>query len=300
MTQTFTIYHASPEYLIGDILEMHHLGLRPGKQRKDEQRINALVSYGDFKDKGNLTQHIMNIDKRLSTYYQARGKVKSSDNDCKHQINMIEPKIYMHPVDNVSLMKISKVLPLIYDPQIIYILRNPEIQKKIHDDNDDFSRYMVDVNEEMLKPFYPAGIQLTNFLDSKIITLTNEFGINNATFCFTTLTEYIQFILSVKDKMNWGILIGRMVHEYRKYIYKAQGITYQKTRADFLTAPLVLVHIIQMICSGIEFNVPTGTKYKGLQKSLSQFMRELKKLERECYKFQKANIAAEDMMMVEE
>jgi hypothetical protein len=298
-TSTVIIHHASPKYIIGDIFEMTFLGLRPGKKEKDVERIKKLAT--TFPE---VIDMMISIDTHLSSYLENIGikvsipsaplisyaHASKPEVPCEFEVlKSRKPKINIFPVDNVTLMKISKVLPLIYDPLIEHILFKKDVFNPKPNNTEEPLQYFTNIENILLETNYykqnkTAEEQVVSYADSKIMLINND--TSNAEYCFNKLTEYIEMILKTPTEY-WGFFIGRMVYEYRKVLYKQEmGRTKSQVIANFQPAPLILVHIIQMICSGIEYNVPYGKKYDKLQESVSKFMKTLKKLEIECYKYQ--------------
>jgi hypothetical protein len=248
---TFTLKHASIDYILEDITKMTKLGLRPHKADKDKKRIGTLV-----KTPENIDGLISKINYRLKNININQPEEKVS---CAKDTN-----IHIYPLNNITLFKISRVLPFILNPSIIMsdpsiIIPDPSISKWEQLPQPDREKDPLSDNAEYR-------------YTSKNFGLSTKSGKINATTAFNALTAHIKSIIPTAENSDWIDKIGQMVYSYQP--------------AKFANNPLLLVHMIQMLCDGIQYNIPWGTTFKDLRNSVFAFIAALKDLEMACYKYQ--------------
>lgn len=258
------VKHVSMDYILHDIIIMTHLNLRPGKKEKDDIRKKILNKY-DI----NVECEIKKIEQQLEKF-DISHKFESTGND--KDINS-EASLYWYPVNNVTTMKIQKVLPFICPPEIIRAFPNkPDLWNDV--ERYKTSEYQLfDITSKTVKPSGDAlGDQCEWRYSSKCFDINTPKGRDLIVSACKSLHNYINFIIKqikCSKPKSWIPLIGKMVYSY------------QPQDDRFENNPLLLVHLIKMMCDGLEYNVPD----ESIQTEVALFVGAIKELEVECYKW---------------
>lgn len=257
MTQ-IEIKHASLRYLLEDIDKMTKMGLRPHKQEKDKQRIKSLIPLE--------VPDITELFKRINIVQQAEVQENITvQSQCNLHDN--QRRIHLYPQAHITTMKISRVLPYLLHSDII-VNDNWGKKYKSKDFKDNLSDKSKDFKEDNLSDKSKFRYLPSNF------TIGTAIGRSNCIIALNALIEHINSIKLETDPMEQIQGIGLMVYNFRN------------SNADanlFKGSSIILVHMIKMLCDGIQYSIPHFSEYKQLQNAVDEFMIKLNELEYKCY-----------------
>lgn len=286
MEDSFTIKHVSKDYIIHDIMVMTALNLRPGKAAKDKARIQVLNSTKQNYEVNKLLQQLDKLSiANTSTLAPTSQPVSQNSTRpaCSATILESDDSLYWFPVNNVTMIKIQKVLPFICSPHIVnqYTQDMSLWTGNLVKETSEHKTYDIK-NKKTNESGDALGDQYKHRFNNDAFNVNTVNGRKRIKDACIALTRYINDIVKmidgVKTPYEWIIKIGAMVYSY------------QPSEERFYNNPLLLVHLIKMMCDGLEYNVP----YPELQEAVSQFIGALKDLEVKCYNWTKLNYPSHD------
>jgi hypothetical protein len=271
MEDSFTIKHVSMDYIIHDIMVMTGLNLRPGKQEKDKARIKVLNKKGLQMNTDQIFKKLENLSLSGRSANVVHQPSPEPTGKCSDKSFESETSLYWYPVNNVTMIKIQKVLSFICPPVIIMQnSNNKDIWNNVQQHITSGYRTFNTVSKTVVMNGDKIGDQHDYRYKNDAFDVNTKDGRARIKDACLALTKYINTIIGeihIKNNSEWVPKIGVMVYSY------------QPTDTRFNNNPLLLVHLIKMMCDGLEYNVP----YPELQEAVSLFIGALKDLEIECY-----------------